>query len=192
MDMTMTNILYMDWFSILRSLLADHTRVDNSCMLWLLKLALVFPAKTLKSRVAVGMWDGDTIFPLFKVLWWLGIIDKSGRMEAISDRFDFLCYNVKHSLQQQQKINRLVVTYTLYENIVNLVFTLCQTIILWSMAFPHRTIPTLIRILVVMAGVEGNWRMVYRTISENMKLFHLDNEVLPNCFFFLIEIETDL
>jgi hypothetical protein len=37
---------------------------------------------------------------------------------------------------------------------------------LWSMAHPQRTIPTLITILVVMAGVDGNWMMVYKTISE--------------------------
>ena len=36
---------------------------------------------------------------------------------------------------------------------------------LWSMAHPHKTIPTLITMLVVMAGVEGNCRIVYRTIS---------------------------
>jgi hypothetical protein len=34
--------------------------------------------------------------------------------------------------------------------------TLCQTTMLWSMAHPQSTIPTLITILVVMAGVEGN------------------------------------
>ena len=36
---------------------------------------------------------------------------------------------------------------------------------LCNMAHPQRTIPTLIRMLVVMAEEDGNWRTVYKTTS---------------------------
>lgn len=51
--------------------------------------------------------------------------------------------------------------------------TLCQTTMLWSIAHPQSTIPTLITILVVMAGVEGNWMIVYKTISKVQQAKHL-------------------
>lgn len=145
------SIVSMVQYNILTTLLffLFQTRVESSSM-WLLKLALPFSA-ALKSKVAVGIWVGDIILPLV-ASGCFSIPDRSGNI-----------------VDEPLYYNRESITITIITTVSNLKqdlpLTLCQTTMLWSMAQPQSTIPTLITILVVMAGVEGNWMIVYKTIS---------------------------
>ena len=85
------------------------------------------------------------------------IPDRSGNMEP---ELELLYY-----WQIKEKYFPINFSF-LYSTELKSALTLCQTTMLCSMAHPQSTIPTLITILVVMAGVDGNWMMVYKTISE--------------------------
>ena len=79
------------------------TRVDNSCILWLLKLTLALPTallpRALRSKVAGGIWDGDMTLPLEvkAALPCPRIADRSGSMETDGDwLLAFLCCTNKN------------------------------------------------------------------------------------------------
>ena len=91
------------------------------------------------------------------------IADRSGSMETDGDwLLAFLCCTNKND--NHNEMFQESTSISAFES-GKKSLTLCHTITLCSMAHPHRTIPTLIRILVVMAGVDGNWSTVYKTTS---------------------------
>lgn len=50
--------------------------------------------------------------------------------------------------------------------LTQIVFSFCHTKTLWTIAAPQNTIPSPIKTLVMIAGVEWNWVKVYKIIPE--------------------------